>query len=57
MIADLLPTDEAIRAQRDRLHAALSRLLRAFPRLSSEHSTHEQQAALRVAVCALEECK
>lgn len=52
-----IPTDEAIRAQRDRLHAALSRLLRAFPRLSSEHSTHDQQAALRVAVCALEECK
>lgn len=49
-------SDEATTAQRDRLYRALGRLLRTHPRLQSDHSTHEQQAALRVAVCALEEC-
>lgn len=55
-LQQLSPDAECLRAQRDRLHAALGRLLRAFPRLSAEFSNTEQQAALRVALCALEEC-
>lgn len=43
-------------ARAERLHRALGRLLRAFPRLAAEHTTPDQQAALRVALCALEEC-
>lgn len=50
-------TDEAIRAERDLLRRALSGLLIAYPRLASEHSTSEQQKAMRIAVCALEETK
>jgi hypothetical protein len=43
-------------AQRDRIHAAARRLITAYPRLHSEHATQEQQVALRVLLCALEEC-
>lgn len=53
--AEMQARSELAAARADRLHAALGRLLRAYPRLASDFATSEQQAAYRVAVCALEE--
>ncbi|HVY79880.1 MAG TPA: hypothetical protein VG994_02770, partial [Steroidobacteraceae bacterium] len=53
--AEMQARAELAAARADRLHRALARLLRAYPRLASDFASPEQQAAYRVAVCALEE--
>ena len=55
-VGAIVPPDEVLLAQRDRLRSALAGLIRAYPRLRSEYATTEQQLAFRDALAAIEEC-